>query len=98
MLCHGSQSTTGCRPGRASSERAVTTNAGSLLETAKRVVRDRVTPYAPAIEPELLDPAIDIASQLGLHIHLQQARWNIDEQTQTGLFCSQQYVELLHFF
>jgi hypothetical protein len=33
-----------------------------------------------------------------VYIHLQQARWNIDEQTQTGLFCSQQYVELLHFF
>lgn len=44
----------------------LTTNAGSLLETAKHVVRGRVTPYAPAIEPELLDPAIDMVVRVVL--------------------------------
>ncbi len=44
----------------------LTTNAGSLLETAKGVVTARVAPYAPAIERAHLDPAIDMVVRLVL--------------------------------
>lgn len=44
----------------------LTTNAGSLLETAKAVVTARVAPYAPAIEPSHLDPAIDMVVRVVL--------------------------------
>ena len=44
----------------------LTTNAGSLLETAKQVVSTRVTPYAPAIDAAHLDPAIDMVVRVVL--------------------------------
>lgn len=44
----------------------LTTNAGSLLDTAKEVVTARVTPYAPAIAPEQLQPAIDMVVRVVL--------------------------------
>jgi len=44
----------------------LTTSAGSLLETAKAVVTARVAPYAPAIEPSHLDPAIDMVVRVVL--------------------------------
>jgi AcrR family transcriptional regulator len=44
----------------------LTTNAGSLLETAKDVVRARVTPYEPAIDPGHLEPAIDMVVRVVL--------------------------------
>ena len=44
----------------------LTTNAGSLLETAKQVVTARVTPYAPAIDAAHLDPAIDMVVRVVL--------------------------------
>ena len=44
----------------------LTTNAGSLLETAKAVVAARVAPYAPTIEPSHLDPAIDMVVRVVL--------------------------------
>jgi len=44
----------------------LTTNAGSLLETAKAVVTARVAPYVPAIEPSHLDPAIDMVVRVVL--------------------------------
>jgi AcrR family transcriptional regulator len=44
----------------------LTTNAGSLLEAAKEVVRARVAPYAPTIEPAHLDPAIDMVVRVVL--------------------------------
>ena len=44
----------------------LTTNAGSLLETAKGVVTARVAPYTPAIERAHLDPAIDMVVRVVL--------------------------------
>lgn len=44
----------------------LTTNAGSLLEAAKEVVRGRVAPYAPGIEPAYLEPAIDMVVRVVL--------------------------------
>ncbi len=44
----------------------LTTNAGSLLEVAKDVVRARVAPYAPGIDPAHLDPAIDMVVRVVL--------------------------------
>ena len=44
----------------------LTTNAGSLLETAKQVVTARVVPYAPAIDAAHLDPAIDMVVRVVL--------------------------------
>lgn len=44
----------------------LTTNAGSLLETAKTVVAARVAPYAPAIDAAHLDPAIDMVVRVVL--------------------------------
>ena len=44
----------------------LTTNAGSLLETAKTVVTARVLPYAPAIDAAHLDPAIDMVVRVVL--------------------------------
>ncbi len=44
----------------------LTTNAGSLLGVAKDVVRRRVAPYAPGIDPAHLDPAIDMVVRVVL--------------------------------
>ena len=44
----------------------LTTNAGSLLEAAKDVVRARVAPYGPGIDPAHLDPAIDMVVRVVL--------------------------------
>ena len=44
----------------------LTTNAGSLLETAKQVVAARVAPYTPAIDTAHLDPAIDMVVRVVL--------------------------------
>ena len=44
----------------------LTTNAGSLLEAAKEVVRGRVAPYAPDIEPGYLEPATDMVVRVVL--------------------------------
>ena len=44
----------------------LTTNAGSLLEAAKQVVRGRVAPYAAVIDEEHLDPAIDMVVRVVL--------------------------------
>ena len=44
----------------------LTTNAGSLLGAAKEVVRARVAPYAPAMDPDHLDPAIDMVVRVVL--------------------------------
>ena len=44
----------------------LTTNAGSLLGVAKDVVRARVAPYAPGIDPAHLDPAIDMVVRVVL--------------------------------
>ena len=44
----------------------LTTNAGSLLATAKAVVTARVAPYAPAIDAAHLDPAIDMVVRVVL--------------------------------
>ena len=44
----------------------LTTNAGSLLETAKEVVRGRVKTYQPQIEPERFEPAIDMVVRVVL--------------------------------
>ena len=44
----------------------LTTNAGSLLGTAKAVVTARVAPYAPAIDAAHLDPAIDMVVRVVL--------------------------------
>lgn len=44
----------------------LTTNAGSLLEAAKEVIRGRVTPYASGIDAAHLDPAIDMVVRVVL--------------------------------
>ena len=44
----------------------LTTNAGSLLGAAKEVVGARVAPYAPGIDAEHLDPAIDMVVRVVL--------------------------------
>ena len=44
----------------------LTTNASSLLEAAKEVVRGRVAPYAPDIEPDYLEPATDMVVRVVL--------------------------------
>ena len=44
----------------------LTTNAGSLLETAKQVITTRVAPYAPSINAAHLDPAIDMVVRMVL--------------------------------
>ena len=44
----------------------LTTNAGSLLGAAKEVVRARVAPYHPGIDPAHLDPAIDMVVRVVL--------------------------------
>ena len=44
----------------------LTTNAGSLLETAKQVITTRVAPYAPSINAAHLDPAIDMVVRVVL--------------------------------
>ena len=44
----------------------LTTNAGSLLEAAKDVVRARVAPYGPGIDPAHLEPAIDMVVRVVL--------------------------------
>ena len=44
----------------------LTTNAGSLLDTAKAVVAARVSPYAPAIDAARLDPATDMVVRVVL--------------------------------
>lgn len=44
----------------------LTTNAGSLLETAKAVVTAKVAPYAPTIDAAHLDPAIDMVVRVVL--------------------------------
>jgi AcrR family transcriptional regulator len=44
----------------------LTTNAGSLLGTAKEVISARVAPYAPGIDAERLDPAIDMVVRVVL--------------------------------
>jgi AcrR family transcriptional regulator len=44
----------------------LTTNAGSLLETAKEVVRARVAPYTPGLDPAHLEPAIDMVVRVVL--------------------------------
>jgi AcrR family transcriptional regulator len=44
----------------------LTTNAGSLLETAKDVVRARVAPYDLTIDDHDLDPAIDMVVRVVL--------------------------------
>ena len=44
----------------------LTTNAGSLLEAAKDVVRSRVAPYDRGIDDEHLDPAIDMVVRVVL--------------------------------
>lgn len=44
----------------------LTTNAGSLLSVAKEVVTVRVAPYAPGIDAEHLDPAIDMVVRVVL--------------------------------
>jgi AcrR family transcriptional regulator len=44
----------------------LTTNAGSLLDTAKEVVRTRVAAYVPGIDAAHLDPAIDMVVRVVL--------------------------------
>ena len=44
----------------------LTTNAGSLLGVAKDVVRARVAPYGPGIDPAHLEPAIDMVVRVVL--------------------------------
>jgi AcrR family transcriptional regulator len=44
----------------------LTTNAGSLLGAAKDVIGARVAPYAPGIDAEHLDPAIDMVVRVVL--------------------------------
>ena len=44
----------------------LTTNAGSLLDAAKDVISARVAPYAPGIDAEHLDPAIDMVVRVVL--------------------------------
>lgn len=44
----------------------LTTNAGSLLGAAKDVISARVAPYAPGIDAEHLDPAIDMVVRVVL--------------------------------
>jgi AcrR family transcriptional regulator len=44
----------------------LTTNAGSLLDVAKDVVRARVAPYGPGIDPAHLEPAIDMVVRVVL--------------------------------
>ena len=58
----------------------LTTHAGSLLALAKDVVRARVAPYAPAIEPDRLEPAIDMVVRVVLSHVMQPSA----EPAQTG--------------
>ncbi|NYE36290.1 AcrR family transcriptional regulator [Nocardioides cavernae] len=44
----------------------LTTNAAGLLGVAKEVVSARVVPYAPDIDPDRLDPAIDMVVRVVL--------------------------------
>ncbi len=44
----------------------LTTNAGSLLGTAKQVVGARVAPYTPDIDPARLEPTIDMVVRVVL--------------------------------
>lgn len=44
----------------------LTTNAGSLLETAKEVVRGHVRSYAPALPADRFEPAIDMVVRVVL--------------------------------
>jgi AcrR family transcriptional regulator len=44
----------------------LTTNAGSLLGAAKAVISARVLPYGPGIDPDHLDPAIDMVVRVVL--------------------------------
>ena len=44
----------------------LTTNAGGLLEVAKEVVLTRVTPYAPGLEADLLEPVVDMVVRVVL--------------------------------
>lgn len=44
----------------------LTTNAGSLLETAKAVVLARVAPYAPGLDAGRLEPATDMVVRVVL--------------------------------
>ena len=44
----------------------LTTNAGSLLGAVKEVITARVAPYAPGIDAEHLDPAIDMVVRVVL--------------------------------
>ena len=52
----------------------LTTNAGSLLGVAKDVVRARVAPYAPGIDPAHLEPAIDMVVRVVLSHVMQPVR------------------------
>ncbi|PKH38339.1 TetR/AcrR family transcriptional regulator [Nocardioides alpinus] len=44
----------------------LTTNAGSLLDTAKAVVLARVAPYAPGLDTDHLEPAADMVVRVVL--------------------------------
>ena len=44
----------------------LTTNAAGLLGVAKEVISARVAPYAPGIDPDHLDPAIDVVVRVVL--------------------------------
>ncbi|SEB97780.1 DNA-binding transcriptional regulator, AcrR family [Nocardioides exalbidus] len=44
----------------------LTTNAAGLLEVAKEVIGLRVAPYSPGIDPDHLDPAIDMVVRVVL--------------------------------
>jgi AcrR family transcriptional regulator len=44
----------------------LTTNAAGLLGVAKEVISARVAPYAPGIDPDHLDPAIDMVVRVVL--------------------------------
>ncbi|GAB3015240.1 TetR family transcriptional regulator [Nocardioides flavus (ex Wang et al. 2016)] len=44
----------------------LTTNAGSLLEVAKDVIGARVAPYSSGLDPEHVDPAIDMVVRVVL--------------------------------
>ena len=61
----------------------LTTNAGSLLGVAKEVVRARVAPYAPGLDPDHLDPAIDMVVRVVLS-HVMQPS-SSPEETATDI-------------
>lgn len=44
----------------------LTTNAAGLLGVAKEVISARVAPYEPGIDPDRLDPAIDMVARVVL--------------------------------